>query len=205
MGKIRSSISLHWRGFLARLPLPTLALAAAYGVYSFQVIFTPAWVAVVSAASFELCYIGLAVARLGADERKRAVTISLGAVVVSVLYNSLSALFAIRPALLVDRPLWADIGLAVVHGLPLAVVAYLVADLLLHATTPTSLPTTPQAQPTIAPQVPQAEIADPLAALREEARRLRDEGASWAVISRAVGRKPATVRGWLAASQNGKH
>lgn len=38
----------------------------------------------------------------------------------------------IRPALLAARPLWADVSLAVLHGLPLAVVAYNVAALLLH-------------------------------------------------------------------------
>jgi hypothetical protein len=122
----------NWSGLLARLPLPMLALAAAYGVWSFQALFVPWYVAAVSAASFELVYIGIAVTRLGAEQRKRAMAISIGAVVVSIIYNSLSALFAIRPALLLGRPLWADIALAIIHGLPLAIVAYLVADLLLH-------------------------------------------------------------------------
>ncbi|MFN8504459.1 hypothetical protein [Kouleothrix sp.] len=31
----------HWRGVLARLPLPMLALAASYGVYSFAALFVP--------------------------------------------------------------------------------------------------------------------------------------------------------------------
>ena len=38
-----------------------------------------------------------------------------------------------RPDLLVGLPWWADVGLALLHGAPLAVVAYLVADLLLHS------------------------------------------------------------------------
>ncbi len=126
---------INWRDILGRLPLPTLALAASYGVYRFQALFTPWYIALVSAASFEIVYIGLAVARLPSGERKRAVFISIGAVVVSVVYNSLSALFEIRPGMLLDRPLWGDIALAVAHGAPLAIVAYLVADLLLHTST----------------------------------------------------------------------
>lgn len=122
----------NWRSILARLPLPTLALAAAYGVWRFQALFTPWYVAAISALSFELVYIGLAVVQLAPGDRRRATLISVGAVVVSVIYNSLSALFEIRPALLIARPLWADVILAVVHGLPLAAVAFFVADLLLH-------------------------------------------------------------------------
>jgi hypothetical protein len=125
----------NWRSILARLPLPTLALAAAYGVWRFQALFTPWYVAAISALSFELVYIGLAVVQLAPGDRKRATLISVGAVVVSVIYNSLSALFEIRPALLINRPLWADVILAVVHGLPLAAVAFFVADLLLHTGT----------------------------------------------------------------------
>lgn len=122
----------NWRSILARLPLPTLALAAAYGVWRFQALFTPWYVAAISALSFELVYIGLAVVQLAPGDRRRATLISVGAVVVSVIYNSLSALFEIRPSLLIARPLWADVILAVVHGLPLAAVAFFVADLLLH-------------------------------------------------------------------------
>lgn len=121
---------MTWRDTLARAPLPMLALAAAYGVYSFQLLFTPAWVALVSAAAFELTYIALAF--VGTPDPRRATAISVAAVVVSVAYNTLAALFARRPALLADTPLWGDVALAVLHGLPLAVVAYNVAALLLH-------------------------------------------------------------------------
>lgn len=114
-----------------RLPLPMLALAASYGVYSFNALFVPAWVALVSAAAFELTYVALAVVET--RDRRRATLIALAAVVVSVLYNTLAGLFHVRPALLAARPLWADVLLAVLHGLPLAVVAYNVAVLLLHA------------------------------------------------------------------------
>jgi hypothetical protein len=117
-----------------------LALAASYGVYKFNLLFTPLWVALVSAAAFELVYVGLSVARLADGERRRASIIAASAVAVSVVYNSLAALFHIRPDLLVDRPLWADISLAVLHGLPLAVLAYFVAQLLLHSSEPAGAP-----------------------------------------------------------------
>lgn len=121
-----------WRDLLARLPLPMLALAASYGVYSFALMFVPLWVAVVQAAAFELVYIGLAVVRLDDSAQRRARAISVGAVVVSVAYNTLDGLFHRRPGLLELPPLWLDIILSLLHGVPLAVLAYLVADLLLH-------------------------------------------------------------------------
>lgn len=121
-----------WRDLVARLPLPMLALAASYGVYSFALMFVPAWVAVVQALAFELVYIGLAVVNLPPEQRRRAQAISIGAVVVSVAYNSLDGLFHRRPSLLVEPSIWLDVGLALLHGVPLAVLAYLVADLLLH-------------------------------------------------------------------------
>lgn len=124
--------SFPWRGVLARLPLPMLALAASWGVYSFSLLFVPPWVAVVQAAAFELVYIGLAVVELDRAAQRRARAISIGAVLVSMIYNSLEGLFVRRPELLVNPPLWFDISLALLHGVPLALLAYLVADLLLH-------------------------------------------------------------------------
>ena len=121
-----------WRDLLARLPLPMLALAASYGVYSFALLFVPPWIAVVQAMAFELVYIGLAVVNLPAEQRRRAQAISIGAVVVSVAYNTLDGLFHRRPGLLAAPDLWLDVALSLLHGVPLAVLAYLVADLLLH-------------------------------------------------------------------------
>jgi hypothetical protein len=124
---------VSWRDVLARLPLPMLALAASYGVFRFASMFVPVWVAIIQAAAFELVYIGLAVVRLDEKQQKRARAISLGAVIVSMAYNSLDGLFHRRPALLIDPPLWADVVLSLLHGVPLAALAYLVADLLLHS------------------------------------------------------------------------
>jgi hypothetical protein len=110
-----------------------LALAASYGVYSFALLFVPFWVAVVQASAFELTYVGLAVLVLpDASQLRRARSISYGAVVVSIAYNSLAGLFHRQPDILAGLPLWAEWTLAVLHGAPLAWVAFLVSDLLLH-------------------------------------------------------------------------
>lgn len=122
---------LEW--LLPRLPLPMLALAASYGVYQFALLFVPGWVAVVQASAFELTYVGLATIKARGDmQRRKAIAISLGAVVVSVLYNWLAGFFHRNPETLIGLDLWQEAGLAFLHGAPLAIVAYLVADLLLH-------------------------------------------------------------------------
>lgn len=125
--------TIPWRAVLAALPLPMLALAASYGVYEFAKLFVPPWVAVVQAAAFELTYIGLAVLQ-GLDERqrRRAGVIALGAVVTSIIYNTLAGWFHRQPGLLAGASPIADLMLAVLHGAPLAWVAFLVSDLLLH-------------------------------------------------------------------------
>lgn len=128
--------AIDWRGLLARLPLPLLALAASYGVYSFARLFVPDAVAVIQAAAFELTYIGLAVTQsLDTAQRKRATLISVGAVVASIVYNTLAGWFHRQPQLLDTSNAYADVTwlmFAILHGAPLAWVAYLVADLLLH-------------------------------------------------------------------------
>ncbi len=131
---MRSFFVRYWRDVVARLPLPMLGLAAAYGVYRFASLFVPGWVAIVQAASFELVYLGLAVVQgFDDDQRRRSRYVGLGAVFVSVVYNSLDSLFHRRPDMLVNTPLWGDVVLSVLHGAPLALVAYFVADLLLHS------------------------------------------------------------------------
>lgn len=120
---------LKW--LLPRLPLPMLALAASYGVYQFALLFVPWWVALIQAAAFETTYLGLAMIESETpDQRRRATAISIGAVVVSVLYNSLAGFFHRNG--LGELSMVGEIVLATLHGAPLAIVAYLVADLLLH-------------------------------------------------------------------------
>lgn len=124
---------IPWRGILARLPLPMLALAASYGVYSYALLFVPPWVAIIQAAAFECTYIGLAVTQtLDQAGRRRATAISLGAVTASITYNTLAGWFHAQPAMLSGATDIAWLCLAVLHGAPLAWVAFLVASLLLH-------------------------------------------------------------------------
>lgn len=125
-------VEWNWRSVLAVLPLPTLALAASYGVWSFNSLYLPMWAAVVSAASFELVYLGLAVAHLSEPQRVRAKKISYGAVGVSVVYNTLAGLAHRQPQYFTDLQWYSEALLAIVHGAPLAIVAYLVSDLLIH-------------------------------------------------------------------------
>lgn len=122
---------LKW--ILPRLPLPMLALSASYGVYQFALLFVPQWVAIAQAAAFELTYVSLASIETETEsQRKRATAISLGAVAVSVLYNWLAGFFHRNPESLIGLSNYQEAGLAFLHGAPLAIVAYLVADLLLH-------------------------------------------------------------------------
>lgn len=129
--KAKSKITL--REVLALLPLPMLGLAASYGVFYFADYFVPAWVAIAEAAAFELTYIGLAALQgLTDKQRSYATKVSLGAVAVSIIYNSLAGALHQDPQILKNLPLvWFWI-VAILHGAPLAILAYLVADLLFH-------------------------------------------------------------------------
>lgn len=124
------------RDVVARASLPVLALAASYGVYSFSSRFVPEFFAWVTAGAFESVYLGLAVAR-NLDERQRvkARWISGGAVAVSVSFNWTSGVLDTLPADQGFKSLdfWLKFGLAALHGLPMAVLGFFVADLLLHS------------------------------------------------------------------------
>lgn len=115
------------------LPLPMLGLAASYGVYFFASQFAPFWVAVGEAAAFELTYIGLSAMKNLTDKQQVvARRVSVGAVVVSVVYNSIAGVIHYDPGIIGSLSgvwLWV---VAVVHGAPLAILAYFVADLIFH-------------------------------------------------------------------------
>jgi hypothetical protein len=121
---------MNWRDVIVRLPLPMLALAASWGVYSFQILFVPFFFALISALSFELVYIGLSL--VVTPDRRKAAMIASGAVAVSIIYNTLAGMFHRNPDWLIDLPWQAEIGLSLLHGAPLALLAYMVADLLHH-------------------------------------------------------------------------
>lgn len=122
-----------WASVMIRAPLPMLAAASSYGVYSFSVIFMPTWMALISSMAFELVYISLSYTLLTSKQMKDdARRVAVGAVGVAILYNILAGYLHLRP---VD---WASIPdgwiflLAIVHGAPLATVAYLYSQLMFH-------------------------------------------------------------------------
>lgn len=122
------------RLILSRASLPMLALAASYGVFKYAELYVPSWVAFIQAAAFEAVYLGLAIApNFSTYQQRRASAISGGAVVASVLYNTLAGLFHRIPLEQFNLPVYGELAFAALHGLPLAWVAYLVADLLLHS------------------------------------------------------------------------
>jgi hypothetical protein len=125
--------SVNWETVLPVLPLPMLGLAASYGVYLFSSFFVPDLVAIGEAAAFELTYIGLAMTkRLGEKQQNRAYWVAFAAVGVSVVYNTLAGVMHLEPDWFQNmRPVWVWV-LAAVHGLPLAALAFQVAQLLLH-------------------------------------------------------------------------
>ena len=129
--KKSKSNQLTIREILPIIPLPMLGLAASWGVYHFAKQFAPVPVAVVECTAFEFVYIGLAFAKLNDKQRKRANWISIGAVVVSVIYNVLSGAMFQKIDLFVD-PTWIWI-MSIIHGMPIAVLAYFVADLSIHS------------------------------------------------------------------------
>lgn len=129
-------LKTHWREIISRASLPLLTLGAMYGVYSFSALFVPELVAVIIAGAFELVYVGLAIATdLDDKQRQKAKWISLGAVAVSVSYNWAAGILHTTPGLFGQLDSFAHWILAGLHGAPLAVLAYLVADLLLHSNT----------------------------------------------------------------------
>lgn len=133
-----SQVKLNWfQRWAPIIPLPMLGVPASYGVYHFATLFAPWWVAVVEACAFEATYIGLAAANsLPKELRGQARRISLGAVGVSVLYNTIAGAVWRSPEMFerlkVSGEMW-EFGLfwflALAHGAPLAILAYLVSDL----------------------------------------------------------------------------
>lgn len=85
---------LSWRMVAASLPTPMTGIAASYGVYAFNAIFLPPWVAVIEAAAFETVYIGLpALDNLTPAQHAKARTVAMAAGWVSFVQNIGSAFF----------------------------------------------------------------------------------------------------------------
>jgi hypothetical protein len=185
----------YWRVILSRAPLPMLALAASYGVYQYALLFTPQWVAIVQAAAFEATYLGLSVVEVDDQQRRRAALVSIGAVLTSIIYNSLAGWFHRAPQLLDGASDIAWLALATLHGAPLAWVAFLVASLLLHSPAPSAQPSAINTQPNATID---AIDVQPLPGYEHDVLYLRDElGLGWGDIGVRLGgisRQAASIR-----------
>lgn len=137
-----------WRSLISTLSLPMLTLSGSFGVYEFSHLFSPTWVSLANAAAFEWVYLGLAVARLPDEQRSRATLISRAAVAVSIFDNFVAGMLHLQPDLQQLVPLWAAVGLSLLHSIPLGVLAYATSDLLIHTPPPaeSALPITPTAE-----------------------------------------------------------
>lgn len=90
----------NWRRIFASLPTPTLGIASSYGVYAFNQMFAPKWVAVVMAAAYEITYIGIAALDILDDaQRERGMWIARSAASISFVQNALAGLFFFLPEL----------------------------------------------------------------------------------------------------------
>lgn len=119
-------------GCLPYVALFTLGLSASYGVFQFGLLYVPWYVALVTAAAFELTYVGLSVVTIrNTQEKDKAAWVARGAVFVSVAYNVISGYLHRNPITRFEW--WLEIIFAVLHGAPLAIVAYALASLLLHS------------------------------------------------------------------------
>jgi hypothetical protein len=129
--------SIDWRKFVARAALVLLAGSAAYGVYAFSELFTPWPIAALTAISFEACYVGLAcLSELTEQQKIVANRIAVWAVIVSIIYNSIAAVAHLSSKSFVNLDITAVWGLAIMHGLPLALTGYFLSNLLLHSDNP---------------------------------------------------------------------
>lgn len=85
---------ISWRRLFAAAPTPMTGIAASYGVFAFNVLFVPWWVAVIEAAAFETVYIGLpALDNLTPAQHAKAKAVAMAAGWISFTQNLLSAFF----------------------------------------------------------------------------------------------------------------
>lgn len=128
-----------WRKVLAMLPTPMLGFASSYGVYAFNRLFVPAWVAVVMAAAYETTYVGLAALdNLDDAQRKRAKRIALIAATISFAQNAIAGIFHAVPELRGWIAQWQALprvglygGGSLLHAAQVWI-AFATADLTLH-------------------------------------------------------------------------
>ena len=151
---------IPWRMMIARSALPLLALSASYGVYEFAQLFVPTWVAVVSAAAFEITCLGLALMDLAESERRRANLIAVVAVVVSATTNWVAGYLYFSAHSTLNLAPWQIGLLSLLHSAPIALLFYALSNLLIHstATPPPAVDPEPSAIGVTTPRIAPAEL-----------------------------------------------
>lgn len=150
-----------WRRILPLLPTPALAIASSYGVYAFNRMFVPVWVAVAMAAAYELVYIGFAaMTSISAEARAFGRRIAQAAAGISFLQNLIAALLHALPevrAVIADLSMAWQIGvwalLAALHAVQVFV-AYFSAEMTLHRAHADDAYAAQRTQPRYPPPVP---------------------------------------------------
>lgn len=118
---------------IATIALPMLALPASYCVYYFASFFVPTWVAISEGAAMELTYIGLAViGNMNKQQRKLANQVSLGAVLVSIIYATIAGAIHMEPTIMEELQIWWVWILGALYGMPLALLGYHLSKLLFN-------------------------------------------------------------------------
>jgi flagellar hook-basal body complex protein FliE len=133
------------RKALALLSVPLLAVPSAIGVYTYLAPQSGYVGAGLAAAGFEVLYIGVNILIITTPELRRyARNVSLGAVIVAVLMNSLAHYGASVPGAFSGAPFqWLAATLAVIASAPLAGLAYSVSVLLHRLSEASALPFRP--------------------------------------------------------------
>jgi hypothetical protein len=152
-----------WRKVLASMPVPMLSFASSYGVYAYNLLFVPPWVAVVMAAAYDATFTGIA-ALDGLDpaQRNRGKRIAFWAAIISYSQNAIAGIVHAVPdvrAYLEAWPMLARVAMFGVGALLHAAqvwIAYHAADFTLHRPDAQAQPPKPA---TGATQVLQAKIA----------------------------------------------
>lgn len=122
-----------WDRVMDAMPVIMFGLAASYGVYDYSRHFMPEFFAYVLGGAFEATYIRLGTTKgLRKEERERAKKVSIGAVIISVIYNTVSAKMHTDTGWIHNTNPFIVWMLCLLHGAPMALLGYYIVDLLFH-------------------------------------------------------------------------
>jgi hypothetical protein len=115
-----------------KVALFMLAGVAAFLVYGFTDQVAPMGIAILSAGSLVLTYIGLAFAEIPQRQQHNARRVAWAAMIVEALYGTLYVLSHYYPAFFAAPPWYAAIPLAALHGASFSTLAFFVSLFIFH-------------------------------------------------------------------------